>query len=107
MRHAALYNALPFRQNGRWNRWKMSVRSLPVLTNCEVCQSKSLFNVLDLGDHPLCDDLIPLGSSEKSLLYPIVIDFCPRCRTAFQRYQVKKEILFPSSYHYRARMTPS
>src|SRR5206468_4138819 len=85
----------------------MSMRRPPVLATCEVCQSNSLINVLDLGDHPLCDDLIPLGSSRKSLLYPIVIDFCPSCRTAFQRYQVKKELLFPPDYHYRARVTPS
>ena len=35
------------------------------INNCEVCQSKNLFKVLDLGKHPLCDDLIKLKSKKK------------------------------------------
>ena len=35
-----------------------------VSPSCEVCNSKKLINVLDLGMHPLCDDLIEIGSIE-------------------------------------------
>lgn len=76
---------------------------------CEVCEkTNTLEEVLDLGKHPLCDDLIPI--KKKNIFckeYPIVIIFCKNCRTAHQKYQVKKEILFPKNYHYRARVTKS
>jgi len=72
---------------------------------CEVCGSRDLEPVLDLGLHPLCDDLIPVGSGETCKEYPIEILFCSRCKTAHQRFQVAKETLFPRSYHYRARHT--
>ena len=74
---------------------------------CEVCGNKGLLNVLDLGNHPLCDDLIPIGSKLKCSEYPIDIVYCNVCYTAFQNYEVDKKLLFPKSYHYRARMTGS
>ena len=72
---------------------------------CELCGSKNLTKVLDLGSNPLCDDLIPIGSSKKNILYKIVIMLCKKCLTAHQKHQVKKKILFPKKYHYRARFT--
>ena len=74
---------------------------------CEVCKNEGLLPVLDLGDHPLCDDLIPLGSELKCSEYPIDIVYCNVCYTAFQNHEVDKKLLFPKSYHYRARMTGS
>ena len=32
---------------------------------CEVCKSRKLKKVLDLGSHPLCDDLIKINSKKK------------------------------------------
>lgn len=32
---------------------------------CEICNKESLKTVLDLGRHPLCDDLIPIGNKKK------------------------------------------
>ena len=74
---------------------------------CQVCGTKELVRVLDLGNHPLCDDLIPLESELQCSEYPIDIVYCNECYTAFQNYEVDKKLLFPSSYHYRARMTGS
>lgn len=74
---------------------------------CEVCGNKNLIEVLDLGNHPLCDDLIPIGSNTYSVEYPIKIAFCNTCYTAHQIYQVPKKTLFSENYHYRARMTGS
>ena len=74
---------------------------------CEVCGNKKLSEVLDLGNHPLCDDLIPIGSNKKCIEYPIKIAFCDNCYTAHQIYQVPKKTLFSENYHYRARMTGS
>ena len=76
-----------------------------MLKLCEVCDNKDIKKVLSLGKHPLCDDLIPINSKKKSLLYKIEILYCINCFTAHQKYQVKKKKLFPKQYHYRARLT--
>ena len=75
------------------------------ITTCEVCGARELSPVLDLGKQPLCDDLVPVGSSRQCELFPIEILYCQRCRTAHQRYQVPKVQLFPPTYHYRSRFT--
>lgn len=75
------------------------------IDSCEVCGNKDLLSVLDLGAHPMCDDLVPVGDSRICNEYPIEILFCRNCNTAHQRFQVPKEDLFPSTYHYRSRFT--
>jgi len=70
-----------------------------------VCGNERLTPVLDLGLHPMCDDLVPVGDSRICLEYPIEILFCENCVTAHQRFQVPKQDLFPASYHYRSRFT--
>jgi 2-polyprenyl-3-methyl-5-hydroxy-6-metoxy-1,4-benzoquinol methylase len=77
------------------------------ISNCEVCNNSNLLSVLDLGLHPLCDDLVKIDNERVCKEYPIEILFCDNCFTAHQRVQVPKEELFPKSYHYRARMTGS
>ena len=77
------------------------------ITKCEVCENKQLKKVLDLGNHPLCDDLIPIEDKSTCKEYPIKILFCEECLTAHQSYQIPKQTLFTNSYHYRARMTGS
>ena len=79
--------------------------SLSEIKGCEVCGGSRLLPVLDLGRHPLCDDLVPVGDSRQCREYPINIDFCPTCATAHQHFQVPKENLFPDAYHYRSRFT--
>jgi SAM-dependent methyltransferase len=77
------------------------------INKCEVCDFNELTPVLDLGWHPLCDDLVELGSDRKCEEFPIEIGFCTNCCTAHQLNVVPKETLFPKTYHYRARMTGS
>jgi len=73
---------------------------------CHICKSDYLKNVLNLGNHPLCDDLSNLEyESLNAREYPINILYCNNCFTAFQEHNVFKEILFPPDYHYRARFT--
>jgi len=79
--------------------------SLREIHDCEVCGGKELRSVLDLGNHPMCDDLVPVGDSRVCREYPIEILFCDTCRTAHQRFQIPKHDLFPSTYHYRSRHT--
>jgi hypothetical protein len=73
--------------------------------NCEVCANNDLISVLDLGLHPMCDDLVPVGEDRVCREYPIEILYCKQCQTAHQRFQVPKQDLFPVSYHYRSRFT--
>ena len=75
------------------------------ISSCEVCGSSTLEPVLNLGSHPLCDDLIPIGDTRRCLEYPIEILYCQKCATAHQRFQVPKRDLFPPTYHYRSRFT--
>ena len=81
------------------------MNSMLEIRSCEVCGASHQITALDLGPHPLCDDLIPLGDSRKCEEYPIEIVFCQNCYTAHQRFQVPKQTLFPKTYHYRARFT--
>jgi len=76
-----------------------------IITKCEVCDNETLVEGINLGMHPLCDDLIPIGDSRTSEEYPIHILFCEKCYTAHQKYQVPKQKLFTPEYHYRARFT--
>ncbi|MDE2066370.1 MAG: methyltransferase domain-containing protein [Bradyrhizobium sp.] len=82
-----------------------TARSLSEIRGCEVCGNTQLLPVMDLGLHPLCDDLVRVGDSRICREYPIRIDFCPTCLTAHQHFQVPKEDLFPEDYHYRSRFT--
>ena len=80
------------------------MNNLIKIKSCQIC-SKPLKKVLNLGLHPLCDDLIKIKSKKASKQYPIVILYCKGCNTAFHKYQVRKKILFPKNYHYRAKLT--
>ena len=81
------------------------MKNLKEIKNCELCGHENLEEVLDIGEHPLCDDLVPTNSDRQCTSYPIKIMLCQNCITAHQKFQIKKEILFPSNYHYRARFT--
>ncbi len=75
------------------------------IKHCEVCGEQDLELVLDLGEHPLCDDLVAVSESRICREYPIKILHCANCQTCHQAYQVPKRVLFPPTYHYRARHT--
>ncbi len=75
------------------------------ITDCEVCGSLNLVDALNLGLHPMCDDIVTVGDNRVCKEYPIEILFCNTCKTAHQKFQIPKEELFPSSYHYRSRFT--
>jgi SAM-dependent methyltransferase len=81
------------------------MEGLNKITSCEVCDNETLIPVLDLGLHPMCDDLIKIEDPRMNKEYPIKILFCIKCFTAHQEYQIPKKELFPSDYHYRARFT--
>ena len=76
-----------------------------IIEKCEICGNDNLIEVLNLGEHPLCDDLIPINSERVCQKYPIEILFCEKCNSAHQKYQPAKNIVFPPEYHYRAHFT--
>ena len=75
------------------------------IKSCEVCRSTDLDSILNLGLHPLCDDLVLLDEARQCIEYPIEILYCEGCATAHQRFQISKQDLFPRTYHYRPRFT--
>ncbi len=79
--------------------------SIYQIGGCEVCGNRSLVPALDLGKHPLCDDLVPIDDLRVCEEYPVEVLFCEVCLTAHQRFQIPKQKLFAPSYHYRARLT--
>jgi SAM-dependent methyltransferase len=83
----------------------MVTAGLNEISRCEVCGSGTLQRALDLGDHPMCDDLVQIGDPRICKTYPIDILYCNRCVTAHQRFQIPKQELFPQTYHYRSRHT--
>ena len=61
--------------------------------------------MLNLGSHPLCDELPLIGDTRIVQTHPQEILVCPICITGHQKYQIPKERLFPNNYHYRASLT--
>ena len=61
---------------------------------CEICGNTNLEPVVNLGSHPLCDDLVEAGEQRMCKEHPIEILFCKKCYTAYQKYQVPKRDLF-------------
>lgn len=83
----------------------VNIVNATVINNCEICGAHALPTVLNLGRHPLCDDLVPVNSERWPAIYPIEVLWCNQCGTAHQKFQVPKVYLFPPQYHYRARFT--
>jgi 2-polyprenyl-3-methyl-5-hydroxy-6-metoxy-1,4-benzoquinol methylase len=79
--------------------------SLTEVTCCEICDNGDLWPVMDLGDLPLPDDLVPFYDNRTTEKYPTQILFCDRCKTAFSRWKVPNKTVFPQEYHYRAANT--
>ena len=75
------------------------------MIQCEVCADDVSGPILDLGFHPLCDDLVPIGSSRAVVAYHQELQLCIGCLTVHQLHPVEKGVLFRSDYHYRASLT--
>jgi len=72
---------------------------------CEVCSTNLEGPKLDLGFHPLCDDLETTVLRSQAKKFHQEIQLCSVCLTAHQLHQVPKEELFKPSYHYRSSLT--
>jgi SAM-dependent methyltransferase len=72
---------------------------------CEVCLDQLEGPILDLGDFPLCDDLVSIGGVSRVPTYHQEIQLCKVCLTAHQLHPVEKSELFKPNYHYRSALT--
>ena len=73
-----------------------------ITKNCQICNNK-LLDFLDLGKQPLCDDLTK--KPDNSVFLKLQVSYCKKCLTAFQKYNVERNVLFPKNYHYRSANT--
>jgi len=76
------------------------------LSNCQICNSKNMHVILDLGHQPLCDSLLTkemLNSSEKT--YPLRMLWCEECSLAQLDYCVDGNEVYHPDYPYRTGIT--
>jgi len=76
------------------------------LENCQICNSKKLNLILDLGHQPLCDSLLTkemLDDSEKT--YPLRMFWCEECSLVQLDYCVDGNEVYHPDYPYRTGIT--
>ncbi len=72
------------------------------ISYCQICNSKKIEEVFDLGHQPLADDLrSEKNKYEKVTYFPIKIYFCEKCILLQNNYIVGDENLYTKDYHYR------
>ena len=72
------------------------------LDYCQICNTKKIIPVLDLGFQPLADDLLhEKNKNLPSTNYPIKIYLCKSCRFLQNNYIVGDKKLYKKNYHYR------
>ncbi len=61
---------------------------------CRVCDSHHLDPVIDLGQHPWCNDFLTKDRLGYETFYPLQLLYCHACCTAQLDFTVPKEIMF-------------
>lgn len=68
---------------------------------CQICNSKNIDLVIDLGFQPLADDLlIEKNKNLPATIYPIKIYLCKSCRLLQNNFIVGDKKLYNKNYHY-------
>ena len=76
------------------------------IANCQICNSKKLHTILDLGYQPLCDTLLTkkmLDEPEKT--YPLRMIWCENCTGVQIDYCVSGSEVYHPNYPYRSGIT--
>ena len=69
---------------------------------CQICNSKNIVPVFDLGHQPLPDDLRDNNSKNDEVVsYPIKIYFCKKCILLQNNYIAGDKKMYTKNYHYR------
>ena len=77
-----------------------------VTKECQICRSKKIYEILDLGHSGLCDSLLKkddLSKHEKS--YPLKLFKCRKCHLLQINYVVNNEEVFHLDYPYKSGIT--
>ncbi len=77
-----------------------------VIKECQICRSKKIYEILDLGHSGLCDSLLTkndLNKHEKS--YPLKLLKCKKCHLLQINYVVNNEEVFHLNYPYKSGIT--
>jgi riboflavin biosynthesis pyrimidine reductase len=61
---------------------------------CKACSSESNTSILDLGDHPWCNDFLKKEDLGKENSYPLHLVHCNKCELLQLNYVVPKEVMF-------------
>jgi hypothetical protein len=76
------------------------------IDSCQVCGSKDLHPVIDLGHHAPCDSLVwPRQRDEAESVYPLRFLVCRSCTLGQIDYVVRPDVLFFPDYPYRSGIT--
>jgi hypothetical protein len=76
------------------------------LTACQVCGSKDLELVIDLGHQPLCDTLLSAANlNEPETFYPLRQFWCRKCTLSQLDYVVPGNVVYHHDYPYRTGVT--
>ena len=76
------------------------------ITECQVCNSRDLELVVDLGHQPLCDSLLTRAElNEPETTYPLRWFRCADCSLAQIDYAVEGPTVFHPGYPYRSGIT--
>ena len=80
--------------------------SSKIIKKCQICDSRELFEILDLGYLPSVNDFQDINiSQDEQLFFPSKIFQCKKCQLVQLSCIVNKEVLFPSSYPYTSSTT--
>ena len=77
-----------------------------LIKDCQICRSKKIYEILDLGHSGLCDSLLKkddLNKHEKS--YPLKLFKCRKCHLLQINYVVNNEEVFHLDYPYKSGIT--
>ena len=77
-----------------------------LINSCQICYSKSVYEVLDLGYSGLCDSLLEnyqLNLLEKN--YPLKLIKCKKCHLLQLNYVVDNQEVFHKEYPYKSGIT--
>ncbi len=77
-----------------------------IIQKCQICNSKNIYEILDLGHSGLCDSLLTekdINNPEKS--YPLKLLRCKKCHLLQLNYVVDNKEVFHLDYPYKSGIT--
>ena len=78
------------------------------LNHCQICNSKKLKKIINLGKQPLADSLLKKKISKKRVTqFPLGLVRCLECGLTQLNYIVSGKIVYHKDYPYRPGITKS